>query len=92
MENIDFGILFQGIGTMIESGWFLACARVFLILLGFLLIYLGWKGILEPMVMIPMGLGMIAINCGTLIMPVRTVARQRLSGNHAGWKSRQSFS
>jgi len=69
MENIDFGILFQGIGTMIESGWFLACARVFLILLGFLLIYLGWKGILEPMVMIPMGLGMIAINCGTLIMP-----------------------
>ena len=54
MENIDFGILFQGIGTMIESGWFLACARVFLILLGFLLIYLGWKGILEPMVMIPM--------------------------------------
>ena len=69
MENIDFGILFQGIGTMIESGWVLACARVFLILLGFLLIYLGWKGILEPMVMIPMGLGMIAINCGTLIMP-----------------------
>ena len=61
MENIDFGILFQGIGTMIESGWFLACARVFLILLGFLLIYLGWKGILEPMVMIPMGLGMIAM-------------------------------
>ena len=54
---------------MIESGWFLACARVFLILLGFLLIYLGWQGILEPMVLIPMGLGMIAINCGTLIMP-----------------------
>ncbi len=69
MENIDFGILFQGIGTMIESGWFLAGARIFLILLGFLLIYLGWKGVLEPMVMIPMGLGMIAINCGTLIMP-----------------------
>ena len=42
MENIDFGILFQGIGTMIESGWFLACARVFLILLGFLLIYLAY--------------------------------------------------
>ena len=53
MENIDFGILFQGIGTMIESGWFLAGARIFLILLGFLLIYLGWKGVLEPMVMIP---------------------------------------
>lgn len=41
----------------------------FLITLGGLLVYLGWKGVLEPMVMIPMGLGMIAINCGTLIMP-----------------------
>ena len=56
MENIDFATLFQGIGTMIASGWVLASARVFLVLLGLLLIYLGWKGILEPMVMIPMGL------------------------------------
>ena len=67
MENIDFGILFQGIGTMIESGWFLACARVFLILLGFLLIYLGWKG-------------------------TRYDSHQLWNINHAGWKSRQSFS
>ena len=71
MENIDFATLFQGIGTMMASGWVLASARVFLVLLGLLLIYLGWKGILEPMVMIPMGLGMVAINCGTLIMPDR---------------------
>ena len=69
MESIDFGTLFQGFGTMMASGWFLASARMFLIALGFLLIYLGWKGVLEPMVMIPMGLGMVAINCGTLIMP-----------------------
>ena len=54
MENIDFATLFQGIGTMMESGWLLASARVFLVLLGLLLIYLGWKGVLEPMVMIPM--------------------------------------
>lgn len=44
-----------------------------LILLGLLLIYLGWKGVLEPMVMIPMGLGMVAINCGTLFMPDGTL-------------------
>ena len=50
MENIDFATLFQGIGTMMESGWLLASARVFLVLLGLLLIYLGWKGVLEPMV------------------------------------------
>ena len=40
MESIDFGTLFQGFGTMIASGWFLASARMFLIALGFLLIYL----------------------------------------------------
>lgn len=57
MENIDFATLFQGFGTMMESGWLLSSARVFLIALGLLLIYLGWKGVLEPMVMIPMGLG-----------------------------------
>lgn len=44
-----------------------------LIALGLLLIYLGWKGVLEPMVMIPMGLGMVAINCGTLFMPDGTL-------------------
>lgn len=69
MENIDFFSLFQGLETMAAGGWFLAAARIGLVFLGFLLIYLGWKGVLEPMIMIPMGLGMIAINCGTLIMP-----------------------
>ena len=67
MENIDFLGLFQGFGTMVAGGWLLATARIFLIFLGGLLVYLGWKSVLEPMVMIPMGLGMIAINCGTLI-------------------------
>lgn len=69
MENLDFFSLFQGFGTMVTGGWFLATARIVLIILGFLLVYFGWKGILEPMIMIPMGLGMIAINCGTLVMP-----------------------
>ncbi|MGL5786061.1 MAG: sodium ion-translocating decarboxylase subunit beta [Bacteroidales bacterium] len=69
MEGIDFFNLFQGVGTMVAGGWIMAIARIFLIALGGLLVYLGWKGVLEPMVMIPMGLGMVAINCGTLIMP-----------------------
>ena len=43
MENIDFYSLFQGVGTMVASGWFLATVRVVLIMLGFLLIYLGTK-------------------------------------------------
>jgi len=69
MENIDFLVLFQGFGTMMAGGWVLAVARISLVLLGMLLVYLGWKGVLEPMVMIPMGIGMVAINCGTLFMP-----------------------
>lgn len=69
MENIDFFSLFQGFGTMAAGGWFLASARIMLVVLGFILIYLGWREVLEPMIMIPMGLGMIAINCGTLFMP-----------------------
>lgn len=69
MEGIDFFTLFQGFGTMVAGGWVMAVARIFLVALGGLLVYLGWKGVLEPMVMIPMGLGMVAINCGTLIMP-----------------------
>ena len=39
METIDFATLFQGFGTMMESGWLLSSARVFLIALGLLLIY-----------------------------------------------------
>ncbi|OCW95863.1 Na+-translocating decarboxylase subunit beta [Macellibacteroides sp. HH-ZS] len=69
MENIDLLTLFQGFGTMMAGGWVLAVARISLVLLGMLLVYLGWKGVLEPMVMIPMGIGMVAINCGTLFMP-----------------------
>lgn len=34
-----------------------------------LLVYLGKKGVLEPLLMIPMGLGMAAINAGIMFMP-----------------------
>ncbi|WP_185259690.1 sodium ion-translocating decarboxylase subunit beta [Anaerocolumna chitinilytica] len=43
-------------------------ARVLLIFLGFLLVYLGAKRVLEPLIMIPMGFGMSAINAGVLII------------------------
>jgi oxaloacetate decarboxylase beta subunit len=43
--------------------------RIAFVFLGMLLVYLGKKGVLEPMLMIPMGLGMSAINAGVLFMP-----------------------
>ena len=64
--------LFPGISTFfaqfVESGPAVPIARIFLIALGFLLAYLGFKGTLEPLIMIPMGIGMIAVNCGTLFL------------------------
>lgn len=60
--------LFQGIGTMFVQSPQIAIARVVLIFLGFLLVYLGVKGTLEPLIMVPMGLGMSAVNAGVLFL------------------------
>jgi len=60
--------LFQGIATIVDSSPLVAFARISLIFLGFLLIYLGKKGTLEPLLMIPMGLGMAAVNSGVLFL------------------------
>ena len=69
MEKFDLNNIFQGISTLLQSDPSIMYARIGLILLGILLVYLGRRGILEPLVMIPMGLGMAAVNAGVLIMP-----------------------
>jgi len=69
MERIDFSTLFQGIGTLLNSEPVLFSARTGLILLGLFLIYLGKKKVLEPLLMIPMGLGMATINASIMIFP-----------------------
>lgn len=66
MPEIDFLQIFQGIATLAASEPKIAIARVFLIFFGCLLIYLGHKGVLEALLMIPMGLGMAAVNAGVL--------------------------
>ena len=69
---VDFlSQLFPGISTFFAQfadSPAVAIARIFLIILGFALAYLGFKGTLEPLIMIPMGIGMIAVNCGTLFL------------------------
>lgn len=69
MENIDIFKLFQGIGTLLLSDTLLMFTRIGFVILGILLVYLGKKGILDPLLMVPMGLGMAAINAGVLFMP-----------------------
>jgi len=69
MEHLEFSKLFQGFYTLFTSEAHIMYTRIFLIFLGLLLVYLGKKGVLEPLLMIPMGLGMATINAATMIMP-----------------------
>jgi oxaloacetate decarboxylase beta subunit len=68
METLNFLDLFQGIATLIASEPKIMIGRIFLMLLGFLLIYLGSRNVLEPLLMIPMGLGMSSINAGVMFL------------------------
>jgi carboxybiotin decarboxylase len=60
--------LFQGVATLLLSEPVIAYTRVGLMFLGIFLVYLGKKGVLEPLLMIPMGLGMATINAATMFM------------------------
>lgn len=64
----DIGDIFQGIGTLFQQEPGVAIGRVVLIFLGFLLVYLGKKEVLEPLLMIPMGMGMSCVNAGVLVL------------------------
>jgi oxaloacetate decarboxylase beta subunit len=68
MESIHFLDLFQGIATLAAAEPKIMFGRIFLMLLGFLLIYLGSKNVLEPLLMIPMGLGMSSVNAGVMFL------------------------
>ncbi|MDR0425471.1 MAG: sodium ion-translocating decarboxylase subunit beta [Clostridiales Family XIII bacterium] len=60
--------LFQGVGTLFYQEPNVVIARIALIILGIVLVYLGKKGTLEPLIMIPMGFGMSAVNAGVLFL------------------------
>jgi len=66
--------MFQGVVTLFQGSPGIGIARVFLILLGFLLVYLGRKGTLEPLLMIPMGLAMSTVNAGVMLLDPMTTS------------------
>jgi len=68
METLNLFDLFQGIATLMAAEPKIMIGRIFLMLLGFLLIYLGSRNVLEPLLMIPMGLGMSSINAGVMFL------------------------
>ncbi|MEN6331088.1 MAG: sodium ion-translocating decarboxylase subunit beta [Smithella sp.] len=73
MQNLDILYLFQGIATMVASEPTIAIARIVLIGLGILFVFLGVKGTLEPLIMIPMGVGMASVNAGVLFLSASTM-------------------
>lgn len=73
MPEIEFLNIFQGIATMVASDPHIAVARVVLIALGIAFVYWGVKGTLEPLIMIPMGIGMACVNAGVLFLSARTM-------------------
>ncbi|MEN6326774.1 MAG: sodium ion-translocating decarboxylase subunit beta [Syntrophomonas sp.] len=70
---MDLATLFQGIGTLMVQEPKIAIGRIVLVLLGMVLVYMGAKKYLEPLVMIPMGFGMAAVNAGMLFLEAHKV-------------------
>ena len=91
---MDFNLwnFFPGITTLFVQEPIIAVGRIVLICFGFLLAYLGFKRTLEPLIMIPMGLGMISVNAGVLflsgttteLMPVVEVDGRAIGGGRPG--------
>lgn len=71
--------LFPGIGTFFASEPIVALARVALICIGFALAYAGFTRKLEPLIMIPMGIGMICANTGVLFLSDGSIGTLLLS-------------
>ena len=65
MNILEF---FQGIYTFFQDEPQIALARLLLVALGIFFIYLSYKKILEPLIMLPLGIGMIAVNAGLMVM------------------------
>lgn len=61
-----FMSLFPGIVSFAVQDPKVAAARAGLIVLGFIFAYCGFKRKLEPLIMVPMGVGMMCVNAGVL--------------------------
>jgi sodium ion-translocating decarboxylase beta subunit len=69
----DFLSYFQGVATMVEGDPTIAIGRIVLIALGITFVFLGAKGTLEPLIMIPMGVGMASVNAAVLYFSATTM-------------------
>jgi oxaloacetate decarboxylase beta subunit len=61
--------IFPGLVSFSQMPAEMAFARILLIFVGFGMLYFGYKDVLEPLLMIPMGVGVCLVNAGILMMP-----------------------
>lgn len=77
--------IFQGIDLLLKSDPKIVLVRFLLIILGGVMIYLGKKGVLEALLMIPMGLGMCTINASLMFFdPINMVNKTPVDPTKVG--------
>ena len=64
---------FQGIYTFFITEPSIALGRLLLVALGLVFIYLAYKKVLEALIMLPLGIGMIAVNGGLMVLEASQV-------------------
>ncbi len=65
---------FQGLYTFTITEPDIVIGRLLLVALGILFIYLSYKKVLEPLIMLPLGIGMIAVNAGLMVLETSYVS------------------
>ncbi|MCS7116229.1 MAG: sodium ion-translocating decarboxylase subunit beta [Nitrososphaerota archaeon] len=66
---VDLTQIFPGISTLFTSNPTITLGRIILIIIGMVLAWSGYKRVTEPLILIPMGMGMVFANSAFLILP-----------------------
>ena len=86
--DFEFIKIFQGIDLLVhqfETDPKMAISRIVLVILGIVMVHLGRKGVLEPLLMIPMGLGISTINAAMMFFdPVNMATQQEIDHTKVG--------
>lgn len=73
MPQFEILSLFQGIATMVGGDPVITIGRIVLIAVGIAFVFLGVRRVLDPLIMLPMGVGMAAVNAGVLYLSATTM-------------------
>jgi sodium ion-translocating decarboxylase beta subunit len=81
---MNFLEFFQGIYTFFITEPSIGIARIGLVAIGLFFIWLAYRKVLEPLIMLPLGIGMVAVNGGLMVLEAGQVGNlfvNPLAGN-----------